>query len=143
MTHKNSHAIIGIDAGTTAIKAVAFAPDGTVLGSARRQVEVLRNSALASESDMEDIWLTTLEVLREVFHSVRDREIIGIGVTGQGDGAWFVDERGNPANQRCCGTTDAARTLSMSGNARVKTRRSAPRRAHRSTPEPYLPFGSI
>lgn len=97
MTHKNSHAIIGIDAGTTAIKAVAFAPDGTVLGSARRQVEVLRSSALASESDMEDIWLTTLEVLREVFHSVSDREIIGIGVTGQGDGAWFVDEQGKPS----------------------------------------------
>lgn len=89
-------AVIGIDAGTTAIKAVAFAGDGAVLTTARRAVQVVRSSAAAAESDMHEIWEATLDALREVVAALPDREIVGIGVTGQGDGGWFVDAAGEP-----------------------------------------------
>ncbi|MBK0418407.1 hypothetical protein JD276_05085 [Leucobacter sp. CSA1] len=92
-------AVIGIDAGTTAIKSVAFSLDGTVLAVARRTVGVNRgaSSSSASESDMDEVWGLAVETLREVIDAVPDREIVAIGVTGQGDGAWFVDASGAPA----------------------------------------------
>ncbi|MFT4232595.1 MAG: FGGY family carbohydrate kinase, partial [Leucobacter sp.] len=94
---ERSRIVIGIDAGTSAIKSVAFALDGTVRGEARREVPVLRDRAGRSETDMEGLWRLAVETLREALAALGDGvEIVAIGVTGQGDGAWLVDAEGRP-----------------------------------------------
>lgn len=88
--------IIGIDAGTTAIKSVAFRPDGTVAAAARRGVEVVRETPFSSEADMLQVWDLARETLREVIAALPDARLLAIGVTGQGDGAWLIDAGGAP-----------------------------------------------
>lgn len=88
--------LIGIDAGTTSVKAVLFALDGSVLASAHRDTTVARVEPGASEADMDAIFALTLEVLHEVLRAEPEREILAIGVTGQGDGAWLSDADGHP-----------------------------------------------
>ena len=89
--------LIGVDAGTTNIKTVAFSPTGDELARASRENEV-RTDDGRTEQDMAATWERTAETIREVVRSpsVTD-EILGVGVTGQGDGCWLVDADGNPA----------------------------------------------
>ena len=61
-------------------------------------LQVLHPFDGASEVDMEKIW----DVLCSMLNQLADRnplywnEVAGIGITGQGDGAWLVDSKGDP-----------------------------------------------
>lgn len=87
-------ALVGIDAGTTSVKSVLFTLDGSVLATATREAQPLQPDLGASEMDMELVWQLTLETLHEVLAEREERQIIAIGVTGQGDGAWLLNEHG-------------------------------------------------
>jgi sugar (pentulose or hexulose) kinase len=90
--------LIGVDAGTSMIKAVAFTTEGESLYRASRENEVLVPETGWREQDLDDTWDATAATLREVVeHLDDDDEILGLGVTGQGDGCWLVDEAGEPA----------------------------------------------
>jgi len=90
-------ALIGVDAGTTNIKTVAFSPDGTELARASRENEVL-SSGGRMEQDMTATWERTAETIRAVVSALpADTDVLGVGVTGQGDGCWLVDGDGEPA----------------------------------------------
>jgi erythritol kinase len=90
--------VIGIDAGTSVIKAVAFTPDGEQMGVASRPNSYLRPMPGAAEQDMGRTWRDTVETLRDLAVIVPDLagRTIGIGVTGQGDGTWLIDGEGAP-----------------------------------------------
>ncbi len=80
------------------IKAVAFSVDGEPLYRSSRENEVLTPETGWREQDMDDTWDATAATLREVVEELdADDEILGLGVTGQGDGCWLVDEDGEPA----------------------------------------------
>ena len=83
--------LIGIDVGTTAVKAAAFWLNGQSLAVARRSVSVLRESVGFSEIDMEEIWLAVVGCLSEITNNIEVNSISGIGVCGQGDGLWLLD----------------------------------------------------
>ncbi|ELY98565.1 FGGY-family carbohydrate kinase [Natrialba aegyptia] len=89
--------LIGIDAGTTRIKSVAFDLDGNELHRAARDNALKQPEAGKIEQDMEQTWAMTAETIREVVDSLDEPDnIVGVGVTGQGDGCWLIDEAGDP-----------------------------------------------
>lgn len=89
-------AILGIDAGTTAVKSVVVAVDGRVLGSARSTVRIRRPHPQHAEQDMDEVWAAVSATVNAALAEAGDVELIGAGVTGQGDGAWLVDAAGRP-----------------------------------------------
>ena len=104
--------VLGIDAGTTAVKAVVYDLAGAVLATGHRPVEVVRGERGVAETDMEGIWLAVVAAVREALAGAGEVTVEGIGVTGQGDGAWLVDDQGRPVRP-------AALWLDGRGAARV------------------------
>jgi erythritol kinase len=90
--------IVGLDAGTSVIKAVALTTGGEALASAERPNAYAGGPGGIVEQDMARTWTDTVAVLRELVGKVADapRRIAAIGVTGQGDGTWLIDGAGEP-----------------------------------------------
>src|SRR6187551_3858863 len=84
--------IVGIDVGTTGVKALALSPDGEVLATATQGYELSTPRPGWAEQDPGD-WLRAAEsALAEV--SAGRREIAGIGLSGQMHGLVVLDETG-------------------------------------------------
>ncbi len=90
-----TQAVLGMDVGTTTVKALLMGLDGRVLRVASRTMTVLRPRPGWAEQDMDLVWSTAAEVIREVL-AAEDVTVLAMGVTGQGDGAWLVDAAGVP-----------------------------------------------
>ena len=90
--------IIGIDAGTSVIKSVAFGTSGEQIAVAAIPNVYSTLDDGAVEQDMMRTWTdaaTTLRQLGEKIPNLANR-LIAISVTGQGDGTWLVDKGGDP-----------------------------------------------
>jgi erythritol kinase len=90
--------IIGVDAGTSVVKSVAFTRDGEQLASAALPNVYESVAGGGAEQDMARTWkdaAETLRVLGEKIPGLADR-VMAIAVTGQGDGMWLVDKTGDP-----------------------------------------------
>lgn len=92
--------ILGIDAGTSNVKAVLFDENGQEICVASRESETA-GAGNQVEQDMDAVWENVKACVKEVVSSkMADREdIIGIGVTGQGEGCWLIDRDGNPVQK--------------------------------------------
>ncbi|MEO0387150.1 MAG: FGGY-family carbohydrate kinase [Pseudomonadota bacterium] len=93
--------LIGIDAGTSVIKAVAFDLAGRQVGiaSTRNSYDTLPGGGV--EQDMDATWTRTAGVLRDlaaVVEGLADR-VLALAVTAQGDGTWLVDADGRPVHK--------------------------------------------
>jgi erythritol kinase (D-erythritol 1-phosphate-forming) len=94
----NPDILIGIDAGTSVLKSIAFTTSGEQIASSAipNTYETLANGGV--EQDMARTWrdaAATLKGLTEKIPNLADR-VIAIAVTGQGDGTWLVDQNGEP-----------------------------------------------
>ena len=83
--------IIGVDAGTSVVKAVAFADDGEVLRVAARPTRTLSPAPGHAEQDLEEVIAAVGAVVREVSAGETPRLL---GITAQGDGLWLLDAAG-------------------------------------------------
>lgn len=89
--------VIGVDGGTTAVKAVAFNLSGDVVSTRRESVSVTYGDHGEAEQDMNQIWEAVATCIRSVADVLDPADdVVAIGLTGQGDGAWLVDEKGTP-----------------------------------------------
>lgn len=90
--------IIGLDAGTSVTKAVAFDLEGRELASTGLPNRYVELPGGGVEQDMARTWNDTATVLRELAGSVPDlaRRALALAVTGQGDGTWLYDDEGEP-----------------------------------------------
>jgi erythritol kinase (D-erythritol 1-phosphate-forming) len=90
--------VIGIDAGTSVIKSVAFTADGTQLATAAvaNHYTILPNGG--AEQDMARTWADTAKTLKQLTETIPDlaTRLVAISVTGQGDGMWLIDGAGEP-----------------------------------------------
>ena len=90
--------LIGIDAGTSMIKSVAFTLGGATVAVAAvpNNYEVLRNGG--AEQDMAQTWRHVARTLRDLGDKVPDleRRVVAVAVTAQGDGTWLIDAAGEP-----------------------------------------------
>ncbi len=90
--------IIGLDAGTSVIKSVAFSIDGTQLASAAIPNQYVTLADGGAEQDMARTWADTAITLKQLAGQISNlaSRLIAISVTGQGDGMWLIDKLGAP-----------------------------------------------
>lgn len=90
--------LIGIDAGTSVIKSVAFTTDGRQLAVAAIPNSYSTLVDGGAEQDMARTWADTAATLRELSQKVPNlaTRLSAISVTGQGDGMWLIDKAGEP-----------------------------------------------
>ncbi len=91
--------LVGVDAGTSVIKSVAFTAAGEQVGACARPNRYRTVEGVGAEQDMADTWCdaaATLRDLAEAVPNLADR-VAAIAVTAQGDGTWLVDAEGEPA----------------------------------------------
>jgi erythritol kinase (D-erythritol 1-phosphate-forming) len=90
--------IIGIDAGTSLIKTVAFRRDGRQLGDFSLPNSYSTATGGRVEQDMSRTWNDTVAALRGLVAVVPDlaSRVAAVAVTGQGDGTWLIDDDGRP-----------------------------------------------
>jgi xylulokinase len=85
----SGEALVGIDVGTTGVKAIAVSPEGAVLARAEEGYPLSTPKPGWSEQDPEDWWRATETALAQL----GDLEIRGIGLSGQMHGLVALDDR--------------------------------------------------
>ena len=83
--------LIGVDAGTSVVKAVAFRDDGEAIRVASRPLQTSIPAPGRAEQDLEAVIAAVGAVVREV---AGDERAELLGITGQGDGLWLLDQEG-------------------------------------------------
>lgn len=86
---------IGVDVGTSRVKAVRFDDDFRPIDSAAETSTVLRPGGGRSEQDMNGVWDAVARVLSTVA-TRSDSAIAFVAITAQGDGCWLVDDEIEP-----------------------------------------------
>lgn len=88
--------LIGIDAGTSLVKAVAFDYAGDDVGSHEMPLPLRRPQPLWIEQDMDRLWKTAQTCLRKVAAELRrkKRALAGVGITSTGDGTFLMTREG-------------------------------------------------
>lgn len=90
--------ILGIDAGTSNIKAVLFDEYGTEADVFRLESKTINKDGNRVEQNMNLVWENVIACVKKAVESgaADKEEIAGIGITGQGEGCWLIDESGEP-----------------------------------------------
>ncbi len=90
-------ALLGIDLGTTAVKALLINEEGETLASATVEYPLYTPKPLWSEQDPADWWRATVEAIRQVLAKagVSGKDVRGIGLSGQMHGLTLLDRTGN------------------------------------------------
>ena len=90
--------IIGIDAGTSILKVVAFTLNGKEIASSSiKNIYKTSHGGQATQS-LDATWKNCIKIISELKNKInnfKDRVAI-ISVTGQGDGTWLIDKKGTP-----------------------------------------------
>jgi xylulokinase len=76
-----SPVVVGLDLGTSSVKAVAIDVRGRVLAQARREYPTARRDAGAAEQDPADWWRATVAVLAELATLAPTRYWVGLGLS--------------------------------------------------------------
>ncbi|MGH6737880.1 MAG: FGGY family carbohydrate kinase, partial [Bradyrhizobium sp.] len=90
--------LVGLDAGTSVIKAVAFDLAGLSIAEASVQNETIVPAQGAAEQSIAAVWAGGCACLRGLAGKVPDlrRRTLAVGVTAQGDGLWGLDRDNAP-----------------------------------------------
>lgn len=93
--------IVGIDAGTSVIKSVAFDLSGRQVAAAAlpNRYETLPGGG--AEQDLARTWAETATTLQQLADKVENlaARVAAVAVTGQGDGTWLIDAEGEPVSR--------------------------------------------
>lgn len=87
---------LGIDVGTTAIKAAVFDERGVRVADGSANTETLTPQPGWSEQNMESVWLGVCTTVRKIVDQIDATAVKSIGVVGQGDGLWSLDAEKKP-----------------------------------------------
>ena len=80
--------IVGLDVGTTGVKAIAISPDGEILARAERSYPLSTPHPGWSEQDPEDWW----QASRAALDDLGVADVAGIGLSGQMHGLVVLDD---------------------------------------------------
>src|ERR1700680_5110135 len=84
--------LLGIDLGTSSVKAVVFAVEGALKGVGIAEYPILTPSLGYAEQDPEQWWRATAIAVREALDNAGHPEILGIGFSGQMHGLVLLDQ---------------------------------------------------
>ena len=100
MIQSEQQVVLGVDVGTSGVRALAATADGQVLAEARAGLCDLPAEPPAHEQDANAWWLTLCQTLRELRASAhagkRWRDLRGIAVTSTSGSLVLADSRGEP-----------------------------------------------
>ena len=90
--------LMGLDCGSTAIKAALFDEAGRTLSIATRRVAAICPAPGHVEQDMAALWRSAAAAIRQAIDraGAPAGEIASIGVTAHGDGLYLADRNGDP-----------------------------------------------
>ena len=86
---------IGLDLGTSMVKAVVFDDHWQAVDSEAESTALLRTPGGWSEQSMPEVWAAAARVIRSVAQRSTG-SIDFLALTAQGDGCWLVDAHGEP-----------------------------------------------
>jgi xylulokinase len=94
--HGAAAAVLGIELGTSAVKALVAGPDGRVLGRGVAGYRVRVPASGRAETAPEDWWLATRSAVREALAEAGRVSVTALAVAGQMHGVVLADDRGAP-----------------------------------------------
>ena len=86
---------LGIDLGTTNIKAQIVAEDGSVISRGSAPVNIVYGADGAAEQDMEDIWTGTLAAVAQAVSGGHGSRVLAVGISSQGGALQILDAAGH------------------------------------------------
>ena len=92
----NSPLLVGIDFGTTNIKAIVFDPTGRVVAGASAPTPTYFPRPGWAYFDPDQVWETTAALLRQVTAKTDRHRIASVGVTSCGESAGPLDANDRP-----------------------------------------------
>src|SRR6185503_20296230 len=109
MSVSSSH-LLGLDVGTSGVKAILVAPTGEVVAAATSALTLATPMPGWAEQDPNAWWEATLTAIRDVLAQRPDARVDGLGISGQMHSSVFLDRDGRvirPALLWCDGRTTA------------------------------------
>jgi xylulokinase len=103
-------AFLGLDVGTSGVKAILVSAGGTVVASATIPLALSTPRPGWAEQHPEDWWSATVQSIRDVLAQRPDASVAAIGISGQMHSSVFLDRAGRvvrPALLWCDGRTTA------------------------------------
>lgn len=94
--------IIGLDLGTTAVKAILFDENGTALRVLSKEVNLLYPAEGFIEQNPRDWYETPCSLIRELAEDIDKKDIRAIGISSQGISVVPVDESNLPLSDAIC-----------------------------------------
>jgi len=93
--------LLGVDLGTSNVKAVLFDTQGRVVSSSSRELAIISKRPSEAEQDMEEVWQETAQAIAQCIATSgkRPTDIAALGVTGQGTGCWLLDANLQPLDR--------------------------------------------
>lgn len=89
--------LLGIDIGTSSVKAVLFDPDtSSVAAVAGREYPILKPAPDRAEQNADDWWDASAEVIRRVLAEVEKPEVLAVSLSGQMHGGVLLDKNARP-----------------------------------------------
>ena len=90
--------VMGIDLGTSSVKAVVMGREGSILSAAGQEYEIMTNPAGYAQQDPRQWWEKTKEAVRQVLSQSRimPEQVRGMGFSGQMHGLVALDREGQP-----------------------------------------------
>ena len=117
---------LGVDVGTSGVKAILVDPAGDVVASATTALTLATPRPGWAEQDPEAWWRASVASIRRVTESAPDARVAGVGISGQMHSSVFLDRSGDvirPALLWCDGRTTAECreiTERVGGEARLR-----------------------
>jgi xylulokinase len=90
---------LGLDLGTTNVKAVVASAWGKILGQVSKPVRLFHVGLGGVEQDIEEIWNAVVSATREATRGVRRNKIRAVGVSSQGGALQVLDRNGRPKSR--------------------------------------------
>jgi xylulokinase len=117
--------LLGIDVGTSGIKAVVIDEDGKTLGTGYQENDVVFPAPLMAEQTPQDWWTACRAAVRQaVSQSGAGRNVRAVGVTGQMLGSVLLDHKNEPVD-RCIIWLDQRATEELEAYNRLVPAREA------------------
>ncbi len=99
MTATDNPLLVGVDFGTTHIRALVVTTEGDVVASGGAPTPIAHPQSGWAEHDPEALWQATVSALRQAVEQVADpNRIAGLAVASVGEAGVPLDERGDPTH---------------------------------------------
>lgn len=88
---------LGIDVGTSSVKSLLMDVNGTIIGTAQIGYDIIKESLVSADQNMEEIWQCTKGTLKELVQTypLEMKALKGISYSGQMHGLVMIDKDGN------------------------------------------------